>query len=489
MIRRFHRIAGWLLGVLLAGCAARQPAPPADSREPVRRVELINLTTRTEATDPASLGIEPFLREAAKLHQEGKLGRMHRLITRYPDVALEALRTLDPQSAQKPELQALAAAYDRLFALADDGPRWASALRDAVSHPEAHARNFASCVRARGLMEQGRFLMAYQQLAKIEATLPPFIRAEAMRLRGVAALLNDQPGQAEAMWREARQLAQNDLGFAAELDLLESMALRRTGQVEAAAKAWTQAATVAAARSGDPVLWERLMQFKPQDASWPDAVRRYVQAAVGIIGTDGKPLVDDPTEALLWRQIGEWRLARGEMKQALLAFSRSETAAVSPSGQGTARIGQARALLAIGQEPPAIAILAALARSPEPVVSRQALALHGALQVQRGSLDQGLKMLEQAVRAESPVRWPGFARAQADLALAYLTAGREEDGMRWLGEAQAAFLREGRLSDLAQSLANEAAYWQQSGDSEKARAAQAKLERLETSPQLMVSGR
>lgn len=52
----------------------------------------------------------------------------------------------------------------------------------------------------------------------------------------------------------------------------------------------------------------------------------------------------------------------------------------------------------------------------------------------------------------------------ADLGLAYLMNGQKEKGLNVLHEAQALFRSEGRTEDLAQSLRNEAMFFDQAGD-------------------------
>ena len=118
---------------------------------------------------------------------------------------------------------------------------------------------------------------------------------------------------------------------------------------------------------------------------------------------------------------------------------------------------------------------------PNRLWPRHALAVIGAINLQRGRTDEGLGSLKRAVDNPGNARWPGYSQAQADLALAYLTVGKEDDGLRLLREAQDAFQREGRIADLSQCLANEASYWRKAGQPDRARLAIQRSEQLDAS--------
>jgi hypothetical protein len=270
------------------------------------------------------------------------------------------------------------------------------------------------------------------------------------------------------------------------LDLLISDAQRRAGQNAEAAFAWTGAAR-SAARLRDPILWERLVELRPADAVWPGEVQTDIQhqvttqpeqAATEAAGAGGFD------QGFVWRQIAEWRLERNETTAALLAFSRAETESQSAWLKGEARIGQARTLLAMNQDAPAMAILNAQAQSPEPSVSCHALAVLGVATFQKGRTDDGIALLVRAVVNPDGIRWSGYSQAQADLALAYLTVGEEDQGLRLLHEAQDAFAREGRIADLSQCLVNEVAYLKKPGakSPDRARAILRRIEQLDASP-------
>jgi tetratricopeptide (TPR) repeat protein len=475
-----------MVGVLLGGCTwpdstASSPSQPSVNAA-ARRVEMVNLTTRTQAANPSSINVEQFIAKAAELCHDRKMGRLHRFVERYPDVALEMLRTTSPQLASKEERQAVAEAYDRLFVASRESQGWRFILKDMAARPEAYQIAYDNRVRTRGFIEQGRFTTAITLDAGGESALPSYLRADALRLRGIALLLNNQPAQAAAAWQQARGLAQSDVCVSAELDLLISDALRKAGQPVESAIAWNQAASEAV-ELHDPIFWERLLELKPSNAAWP----KQVQACClehGVTRTSVSEMeVFD--EGAVWRQTAQWRLERNEASAALLAFAQAEGQSGSARANGEARIGQARSLIAMGQSAPAMAILSAVVQQPDSSVSCHALAVIGVINLQQGRTTEGLNMLQRAVENSDHTRWPGFSLAQADLALAYLAAEKEKDGLRLLHEAQEAFKREGQIADLCQCLANEAAYLRKAGRTDLEESKANSIAELEAMPPSM----
>lgn len=293
-------------------------------------------------------------------------------------------------------------------------------------------------------------------------------------------MLADQPAQAVEAWRQAREIIAGDRCVEAELSLLIVQAQRRlprgTGGSGGDSQEWSRAAQQAAAFN-DPIFWERLIDLKPGNASWPAAV-----AGDAAPATTTALAAEAFNVGGLWRRIAAWRLERGEAPAALLAYAQAQDQSSSDAARGEARIGQAAALLVMGQEPPAMAILAATVQHAEPSVSLHALALLGAIALQQGQTADGLAKLQRAVNDGAANRWPGYTRAQADLALALLSAGKESEGLQLLHEAQAAFERDGLLGDLCQCLANEAAWLDQSGKAAEAAAIRDRIEQIDSRP-------
>ncbi len=292
------------------------------------------------------------------------------------------------------------------------------------------------------LIEQGRFARAAQADALDGSTAPPVLRAESLRLRAIAYLLNEQPAEAATVFDQAAALAGGDDNMVAEIRLMQVEALHRAGQTADCAATWTVA--VRQARGvRDPVLWERALTMKPPEAAWPD------------------PAYD---AAEIWMRVGDWYRARKAPSKALLAYANAQKECQDPIRQKQARIAQAGALLCLEQQGPALAILMNLVDDPEPSVSSHAMSLVGVVWIQQGQTARGLALLQKAVAAPPDSGWPERSQAVADLGLAYLMVGRKEEGLHELHEAQSLFREEGKTEDLAQSLLNEAAFLEGEGN-------------------------
>jgi tetratricopeptide (TPR) repeat protein len=175
-------------------------------------------------------------------------------------------------------------------------------------------------------------------------------------------------------------------------------------------------------------------------------------------------------EAPVWAELGRWRLERGESQAALLAFKRAEALTPSEPGKEQMRLSQARALVQLGQGPAAMDVLVRLALVTSSSVSRPALATLGSLKFQQGQVQQSLALLKKAVEEGAAGYWTGRNEAEADLGLAYLTAGNEANGLRWLHVAQDHFGKASDQAMLSQCLENEAAYLEHVGKAQEAAA-------------------
>jgi tetratricopeptide (TPR) repeat protein len=184
-------------------------------------------------------------------------------------------------------------------------------------------------------------------------------------------------------------------------------------------------------------------------------------------------------EALLWTELGQWRLERREAEAALLAFKRAEAATPDDPGKERLRLAQARALVQVGQGTAAKEILVHLAFAPGSTVARPALATLGALRFQDGQVQESLTLLKKAVEEGPGAEWPGRSEAEADLGLAYLTTGDEASGLRWLHAARQHFEKSNDSVLLARCLENEAAYQEHRGNSRDADALRQRVRQVE----------
>ena len=111
-----------------------------------------------------------------------------------------------------------------------------------------------------------------------------------------------------------------------------------------------------------------------------------------------------------------------------------------------------------------------LREDPDASVAGRAAAVMGVIHAQRGQTAEAVDLLHEAVTKLAGLPGPAFARAMADLGLACLESGEKEKGLQLLHEAQARFRNEDQAADLAQSLHNEAAYFDGQGDHAQAAA-------------------
>jgi hypothetical protein len=186
------------------------------------------------------------------------------------------------------------------------------------------------------------------------------------------------------------------------------------------------------------------------------------------------------SEAVLWTNIGHWRLARSESQAALVALKRAESTAGDPATAGLLRLAEAKTLIRMGQAATASAMFIALAGDANPRISHPAMAMLGTLKLKQGSVQQGFNLLHRAVESDLSCVWPERAQAEADLGLAYLMSGDEAAGLRWLHNAQQSFEAVGDREQLVQCLENEVAYLVQAKKDDLAKAVRKRLELLQS---------
>jgi len=512
-----NRKLGWMLLLLAApGCvfvplekAAKQPARPATPTE----VKLGGNGLNLGETAAAQCTPNDFVRKLNELLAARRLVSATVWVERYPDVALETLRQTTAAQSAEPARQYIAEVHDRQC-----GSTWLEILRDRAAYPARYAAHDALRQQSVDLIKTGR----YKEAAALRITdLPKGVPGKSLALdawqtHGVALLLDSRPGEAEAAFSYAiKQAESGSADQVTHLLLLQSEALRRAGKVEQANASWREA--VAQASNGcrqqspivDPIFWERASYLRPVDVAWPatvaeavasptaaaqrllhDAIRCETVSAefkpLALLGPDGaQPALARAdsagaanNEALVWEGIGRQRLVRGEAQAALVAFKRAEGMTTDAGLQAELQLGEAKALLGLNLQAPALAVLVRLTAQPDGPTTRTALALMGTAKFQTGSVEQGRQLLERSLATESD--WPGRPEAEADLGLVYLTLGNEEVGLRWLHGAQQRFATAHDLVLLRQSLLNEMTYCTHKNRREEADAIRRRLEAVET---------
>ncbi len=462
------RRAPLLLLALLVGCASTEPTR-TDAERPSRNAEVRVDGEGLELGESSGAGLS----RAALLDRCETLLRAERRTSaalfagRRPDLVLSALRAGLATEARRPSLAWLAELRDREL----PRPGWAPALAQVSASADAYA-DFAALRHAHWQhLTRGQFVEAAELAlrAALPGLAPAPLAADALQLEGEARLLAGSPEEAAACFAEAAGFAAFDPRWRAGLLLLEGESRRRTGAQPAAASLWREAARAAAElltaeTLRDPILWERIAYLKPFAEPWPEAVGDALAASLA----RSDPLCSFPDrkqadargevarDALLWSVIGHARLARAETQAALLAFARAEAGARRAPSRAALRLAQARALAQLGQREAASAILTPLLADEEAEIFRPALACLGVLELQQQRTARGLTLLERACVGAEP--WPGRARAEADLGLACLLAGREDEGLERLSAAEAGFAAAGATGQLLRSLENRLAY-------------------------------
>ena len=418
---------------------------------------------------------ERLLERARTCEQDDSSG-LDKLVRRWPDVTLDLLRDSVAGETDVPLRIALAHAYDRVFDARGEG--WAAALKASSSQRKAYGKFSKTRGDLLALFQAGRFSEAAKLdlVAVLPNDVPAALKAEALRVAGLAALLDEKPDRAADLFAKAVVASRNGPRHAQfEIGLLSSEAERRRGRQSQAAAAWKNAVS-SAENVRDPDLWERAILGKAPDAEWP--------AQAALIGEadfrDGA--APDNTDVLIG--IGKMRLARGAAQSALLAFSRAESETNSGVKKALARLYRAQSMIVLQQAASALPMLEVLTKTADPRIARRAQAIEGDVLCRvLNDCVHGIPMLRDALGKTSaddgiPAEWPGKNRLVANLGLYLMVDGRGEEGLRILHQAQARFESEGQWDDLAEALKNEAASLRVTGKNGEAKELLARAEQV-----------
>ena len=476
-------LAGLLSTLLVAGCVPVQTvSTPADrpSVSPdAKKVLPGSACLELGETEKPAVTREDFVRKVNELLTGERFNQARILICRYPDVALEALRNATNEQARDGAMQFIAQVHDhqcnpspqpspsgRGGATAQSSAQgWQAFLQDRAANPSRYAAYAAVRQQFLDLMRSGKVRDALAlHLTKDART--PLLAIDAHRLLGEALLLDDKASDAVAAFATALKQAQTDHPYqAAQIMLLLGEAQRRAGKNAEGTGAWQQAVLLAAKLLTrpvpviDPILWERAAYLRPVQCAWPEPVIKQLTPPGNNASLPGQPAaMNGLGEAWLWAHIGQWRLDRNEAQAALVALKRAESLSLDQRFQEQIQLSQARAMAQLQQPATAMAILVRLAGKSDSPCASPALAMLGALKLRDGNSQQALVLLKKAVEQSPSTTWQGRGEAEADLALAYLMSGDEDNGLRWLHSGQQKFEAAHDHEMLLQSLENEANY-------------------------------
>ena len=492
-----------LIAALAAGCSGllsdTRPKPvealaPA-AAPPGLRVRVGGDGFALGDIEQSSLTPQQYVERTEELVRAGRLAAAARWVQRYPDLAQTVLIDATASRVSLPVLHLIAAAHDEQVTCGTLQAGWRALVADRERDPQAYAEYDQRRSRCLALLQNGqaREALELDVLAAVPPASPAVLRIDALRLQGLGLILDERPREAAEAFLSARQTAGSDFPYAsANLALLHSDALRRAGDGPGADQAWQEAAFLAADLAvsrlplGEPILWERTAYLRPAPSPWPEHVLRQLEAACARSGLTFPSRDAPPTglrsagadEAVLWANIGQWRLLRDEPQAALVALKRAESQTSDRLASGRLQLLQARALLRLGQTSAATAVLVQLAGGSDPRLARPAQAVLGTARLTQGGTQQGVQLLRQAVEADPSLPWPERAEAEADLGLAHLLVGDEAAGLDWLHRAQDAFEAAAQYDALHQSLANELAYLERTDRKDQTQQTRQRLERL-----------
>jgi tetratricopeptide (TPR) repeat protein len=287
------------------------------------------------------------------------------------------------------------------------------------------------------------------------------------------------PAQA---WLRARP-TQQPIYDAVESQIGRGEAQRKRGDAAGAAESWAKAVdlfTTSNPVTADPILLERLCALRPIDSKWPAEaalrLREHLVTKQALASFDVQP---GEEEMFAWLAIGGWRLERGEATPALSAFKRAEATTTSPIGRGWAQLHQARAMMGLGQGPAAASLLTGLTGHTAVSVRCAAWATLGGCKLHDGHVQQAILFLRKAL--DDNACFPGCHGAMADLGIALLMIGRDNEGLELLHQSQKAFEQSGETERLLLALENEASFYRHQRNEVALQAALGQINRIESS--------
>jgi hypothetical protein len=356
------------------------------------------------------------------------------LVRAYPELAERAVMST---IASLSEQQVIAAWLDRLAAPSPGG--WSSFVTDRSDHPQRYGRWEHDRAEAWLALRRG----AFADVAGRDFDLPndgpsPWPALDAALLQATASLAAGRPADAAMQFEQAADRA-------AKWD--ERVATR----------AWLFA-SLAYDLSANPTASQSMRDSAVRKLSLSDIHDPMVLGLLLETQAAGGASQAGPSARAIRARLGSVELQRGSPQAALLAWRAAETEPGSNPTRDQLRISQAKALVALGQDEPAIAMLIGLARTE---MRPEALVMLGLVQLRRGHVNVALPVLREAVDATHARAHP---EVYADAGFALLSAGQETDGQALLQEARAAYLARDDAPALRRLLSNELRYAQTVGN-------------------------
>jgi tetratricopeptide (TPR) repeat protein len=312
---------------------------------------------------------------------------------------------------------------------------WSLFVTDRAENPRRYTDWQKQRASAWAALRRGAFADVADRTLTPPADGPtPWPALDAARLRATAMLAAGRPAEAAAVFTQAAQRAASwDRRVAAWANLFATLSHQLAANPGAASQTRADALSmIELSAIHDPMILRLLLE---------------TQASAG-------PSIDASSPRQIQARLGRVELQRGSPQAALLAWRAAETEPGAEPTLNRLRLSQAEALIALGQDEPAIAMLIGLARTD---VRPQALAMLGLVQMRRGQVDIALAVFREAVDATTAQAHPDV---YADAGLALLSTGDRQTGLDLLDQARDAYQSRGNAEALRQLLTNQLHYAQ-----------------------------
>jgi tetratricopeptide (TPR) repeat protein len=262
----------------------------------------------------------------------------------------------------------------------------------------------------------------------------PWPGLDAATLGATATLAAGQPAMAAARFEQVSQTAAAwDARVAARASLFATLGYQLAGDADAAIRTRDAALrAVSVTEVQDPMILRLLIETH----------------------TPGRAGVEAQTLRQTRARLARVELERGSPQAALLAWRAAETDPGNKPTRDHLRLGQAEALIALGQDEPAIAMLIGLGRTE---VRPEALVMLGLVHMRRGQVEVGLAMLNEAVAGTSA---ESHAHVYADAGFALLSTGKRTEGQALVREARMVYQARDDKPALRRLLTNQLQYAQ-----------------------------
>lgn len=421
--------------ITLGGCVTAPPKPDNDSLVmdtlsvgPMLRIEGESVVLGNAVGIPISLQV--FVARIEQLLVTGADAEVGELVRIYPDLAEQAI--FSPNTPVRSQ-QVIAAWLDVLATPAQGG--WSTFIADRIERPQYYQTWEEYRSATWSVLNRGAFAEIADQKLNLPTDGPtPWPTLDAVLLQATATLAAGHPTDAATHFEQVAELAMDwDQRIVVRASLFAALAHQLAGNVDASLRNREIALNMLSLASiQDPLILRLLLET--HGATSPISRR------------------------VLLARLGQIELEREVPQSALLTWRAAETEPGTEPTRNRLRLNQAEALIALGQEEPAIAMLIGLAQTD---IRAEALVMLGLVQLRRGQVNVALPILREAIAATNAQLHPNV---YADSGFALLSIGERVEGYALVQQARAAYIAQNDTQALRRLLTNELHYAQAVGD-------------------------